>query len=92
MVLLLFSQVWDMRNQRCIQTLVDREVYKPENTIGVMAYDAARRQLVTGSSCLRAWALTDSAASHGIGHVHPVSAVLYNSMFTEVSKEGSTPL
>lgn len=76
--------MWDLRTQRCIQTLQDRHVYAPDDKVAVMAYEPGRRRLVTGTYQLRQWPLADTAATQGVGHVHPVTCMLYNPMLNEV--------
>jgi hypothetical protein len=75
--------VWDLRNQRCLQTLQDRTTHSPEDTLSALAYSPSRKLLVSAAYSLRAWPLTDGAAG-GCGHRDPVSWVGYNPMFCEV--------
>lgn len=77
-------KVWDIRTFRCLQTLADREVYKPDDTITGLLYDGARGHAVAGNTRLKAWRLEAVEAS-GVGaHGHPVSAVVYNRVFEDV--------
>lgn len=75
-------KVWDIRNHRCLQTVSDRTVYKPEDLISVMLYDAGRRALVTGNTKLKRWPLRSTVAV-GNAHTHPVTRVMFNPMFME---------
>lgn len=77
-------QVWDLRNQRCLQTLTDPATYYPEDTLSALTYSPARNLLVSGSYCLKGWPLTDSKQAGGMGHRDSVSWVGYNNMFSEV--------
>jgi WD40 repeat protein len=81
---LLVLQVWDLRKQRCMQTLQDRVTHSPEDTLSALAYSPSRKLLVSGSYSLRAWPLTDGATAGGCSHRDPVSWVGYNPMFCEV--------
>lgn len=42
------AQVWDVRNHKCIQTINDKEVYSPDDTLLCMCYDQKRKTLLTG--------------------------------------------
>ena len=42
-----YIKVWDLRNYKCLQTLVDKTHYRPENRISAFVYDPVRRQLLT---------------------------------------------
>ncbi|WIA32779.1 hypothetical protein OEZ86_005963 [Tetradesmus obliquus] len=75
-------KVWDLRNQRCLQTLQDRATHSPEDTLTALAYSPSRKLLVSAAYSLRAWPLTDGAAG-GCGHRDPVSWVGFNPMFCE---------
>ena len=76
-------KVWDIRTFRCLQTLADREAYKPDDTITGLLYDAARGHVVTGNTRLKAWRLEAVEAS-GVGaHGYPVSQVVYNRVFED---------
>jgi WD40 repeat protein len=74
-------KVWDLRNFRCLQTFVDREVYRQEDAIGGMVYDTRQRRLVTGNVKLKAWPLKQNGVLGAAGHSSPVSKVLYNRVF-----------
>jgi WD40 repeat protein len=76
-------QVWDLRNQRCLQTLQDCTTHSPEDTLSALAYSPSRKLLVSAAYSLRAWPVTDGAAG-GCGHMDPISWVGYNPMFCEV--------
>jgi hypothetical protein len=75
--------VWDIRNHKCLQTVVDKEEYKLENTMGVMAFDPTRRCLITANVRPKRWPLK-STGTQGLAHHHTVSAILHNPLFNEV--------
>jgi hypothetical protein len=78
-------QVWDLRNQRCLQTFSDQLIYKPADRLGTIAMGrSGRRELLTAAYHPRAWPLMNSAALHSTAHGHPLTVVLYNHIFEEV--------
>jgi hypothetical protein len=77
--------VWDLRNQRCLQTFSDQLAYKPEDKLGAIALGrCGRRELLTAAYHPRAWPLRDAAVLRSTAHCHPVTVVLHNAMFDEV--------
>ena len=46
--------MWDIRNNKCLQTLVDRHVYRPEDNLTCLMYDPKRRWLLSGANLLKA--------------------------------------
>ena len=78
-------KVWDMRNFKCVQSIADREPYKPDDTIAGLLYDGTRGRLVTGNTRLKAWRLETAGAAGGVGgHCCAVCQVLYNATFGDV--------
>jgi WD40 repeat protein len=76
-------KVWDIRNYKCLQTISDREVYKPDNTISGLVYNPTRSHLVTGNTKLKVWQMERVEAS-GVGaHGAPVSQVIFNRVFED---------
>ncbi len=57
-LLLLLLQVWDIRNNKCLQTLVDKHVYRPEDSLTCLMYDPKRRWLLSGANLLKVRLLT----------------------------------
>ena len=45
----LYLQVWDIRNNRCIQTLTDKQAYRPENFLTCLLYDPKHEHLMSGA-------------------------------------------
>lgn len=42
-------QVWDIRNNRCLQTLTDKQKHRPEDALTCLMYDPKEKQLLSGS-------------------------------------------
>ena len=70
-------KVWDVRNWRCLQTLPDKEVYSPDDTVAALAVNAACGHVVTGNSRLKAWTLRDCTGGSLLGHAAPASQVCF---------------
>lgn len=74
-------KVWDLRNFRCLQTIVDKEYYRQDDAIGGMIYDTRMRRLITGNVKLKPWPLLSVGAMGAARHAHPVTEVIYNRLF-----------
>jgi WD40 repeat protein len=48
-------KLWSARTLTCMQTMVDKIPYRPENCFSCMLYDIQNRQLITTSSKLAIW-------------------------------------
>ena len=48
-------KVWDMRNYKCLQTIQDKESYRPIDQITALMYDPVRAQLLSASTTMRPW-------------------------------------
>jgi hypothetical protein len=81
-------QVWDLRNQRCLQTFEDPLPYKPEDQLGAVALGRGRRELVTAAYHPRSWPMKDAAALRAAAHAHPLTVVLFSEKFDEVQAAG----
>ena len=42
-------QVWDIRNNRCLQTMTDKQKHRPEDALTCLLYDAKQEHLLSGS-------------------------------------------
>lgn len=73
-------KIWDLRTNRCIQTMEDENTYRPEDRISVMLHDSRRRQLITGTTKLRPWKQV-MRTRESEGHNSAVVACLYNYEF-----------
>ena len=79
------AKLWDLRMQRCLQTIHDDGVYRPEDRLSAFAFDEARSQLLTAATAPRAWPLVETAMRAATaGHDAPVIAALYNVNFAQV--------
>ncbi len=50
-------KVWDIRNYKCVQTIVDDHAYQPEDELSAAMWNVDRGILVTAGSCLRVYAV-----------------------------------
>jgi len=70
-------QVWDLRNQRCLQTLQLSPTAAAsgghQHPLSVMTFSPQTRLLVAGAVQMQAWALTDGGVSVRVGHREAVS-------------------
>eukprot|EP00240_Pyramimonas_obovata_P003420 CAMPEP_0118944592 /NCGR_PEP_ID=MMETSP1169-20130426/40603_1 /TAXON_ID=36882 /ORGANISM="Pyramimonas obovata, Strain CCMP722" /LENGTH=922 /DNA_ID=CAMNT_0006890103 /DNA_START=126 /DNA_END=2891 /DNA_ORIENTATION=- len=73
-------KIWDLRSNRCLQTLLDQTVYWPENRISAIALDTKRRVIVTGSTKPKQW---HRSVKDAIG-VSPIIKASYNKAFRQV--------
>mmetsp|Transcript_13415 Transcript_13415/g.44193 ORF Transcript_13415/g.44193 Transcript_13415/m.44193 type:complete len:870 (+) Transcript_13415:164-2773(+) len=73
-------KVWDLRNHKCIQTIIDEEVHRPENRITAIMYDAKRSRLVTATSKPTVWPHVCTTKMY-TGHEHALCGALYNNNF-----------
>ena len=75
-------KVWDLRNNRCVQTMEDacKKTYRPEDRIAVVTHDPRHRRLITGTTRLRGWCQT-MRTREDQGHNHAVVGCLYNDAF-----------
>lgn len=91
--------MWDLRNQRCLQTL---QLNPKASALGghqlplsVLAFSPQsqsrpgdQRLLIAGSVRLQGWALSDAGVSVRVGHHEPVSWAGYVEILQEVSPAG----
>ena len=59
-LMVLSLQVWDIRNNKCLQTLVDKHVYRPEDSLTCLMYDPKRHWLLSGANLLKVSLLSAS--------------------------------
>jgi hypothetical protein len=74
-----------VRNWRCLQSLTDREMYCPDDSITGLTMNREQNHVVTGNLRLKAWPLEEGASSGGVSHSAPVSQVLCNSVFNDAA-------
>ncbi|KAJ3336526.1 WD40 repeat domain 95 [Kappamyces sp. JEL0680] len=78
-------KLWNARNLMCVQTMVDKNAHRPENTITSIFYDNVNRQIVTGSGKLETWPLfSNSRHLTQKSHESPIISALFNSNFNQV--------
>jgi len=81
-------KVWDIRNQRCIQTLNDaRTMDKPTtaNSLNIIMYNRETQRLFASSSSIRVWDTKPVfKISHTASHDACVVSALYNRGFNQV--------
>lgn len=77
-------KVWDLRNHRCLQTIMDTTKYRPEDQIQSVLYDRNKKWLLSATTKLRQWPLKSTVTSGAGGHKAAVLAVLYSSEFKEI--------
>ena len=73
-------KIWDIRSNKCMQTITDKTEYRPENRISAIAFNPQRKAIVTGATRLDLYERKrrQEAVSH------PVAAALYNRAFSQV--------
>ena len=77
-------KVWDMRTNKCVQTMVDDNTYRVGSrvveSLTVMTHDPRERRLITGVTELAAWRQAVRTREDQ-GHEYPVVGSLYNCEF-----------
>jgi hypothetical protein len=81
--------VWDLRNQRCLQTLQ----LNPRSSLlaghqlplSVMAFSPKSRVMVAGAVRLQGWVVSDAGVSAKLGHREAISWAGYVGELQEVS-------
>jgi WD40 repeat protein len=78
-------KLWNARTLNCIQTMVDKVAYRPENVLSALYYDSQNRQLMTASSKLQVWPLFPNLKQAMARNTEaPIVAALFNSNFNQV--------
>lgn len=73
-------QLWDLRVNRCVQTIEVEDWAAADNRPSVLAFDGNRNRLVTATNKPHVWHNKCISQLH-YGHTKPVCAVLFNSTF-----------
>mmetsp|Transcript_26608 Transcript_26608/g.47841 ORF Transcript_26608/g.47841 Transcript_26608/m.47841 type:complete len:974 (+) Transcript_26608:2642-5563(+) len=76
-------KVWDIRNFRCIQTIVDKTSYRPENSLTGVHYNPSINSLLLTSRKINVWpfkAQEEMSSSHDCA----VTKCLYNDNFSSI--------
>ncbi|KAL0019122.1 hypothetical protein WJX79_001934 [Trebouxia sp. C0005] len=77
-------KVWDIRNNRCLQTLTDKQKHRPEDALTCLMYDPQQKQLLSGSVLPKAWRAIHLKPDSSLRrHAHPVCQLAYNSVYQE---------
>lgn len=77
-------KIWDIRSHKCLQTIVDKGVYWPENRMSAMTLDPKQRAIVTAGTKLKQW---HRVTRDNVG-VRPMCQAMYNSTFRQVRQPG----
>ncbi|EGF76597.1 hypothetical protein BATDEDRAFT_92606 [Batrachochytrium dendrobatidis JAM81] len=78
-------KIWNARHLNCLQTIVDKNSHRPENTISSIYFDAQFRQIITGSDVMETWPLHTNSKQIAIkSHDSPVVSAMFNSNFNQV--------
>eukprot|EP00948_MAST-09A_sp_MAST-9A-sp1_P000153 g153.t1 len=92
-------KVWDIRLNSCVQTILDKSIYRPVDRISQIIFDDASPnaeqtpRLVSASNHLNIWPVKqDLIGKITTSHSASVSTILYNNKFHEVisADESST--
>jgi WD40 repeat protein len=79
-------KIWDIRTYKCIQTLHDKSIHRPDNVYTAMLFDSKNTSIVTASSQLQKWpmkrTLTDFKREYK-GHRIPIIKVMYNELYKQ---------
>ncbi|KAL3152253.1 hypothetical protein ABBQ32_001332 [Trebouxia sp. C0010 RCD-2024] len=77
-------KVWDIRNNRCLQTMTDKQKHRPEDALTCLLYDAKQQQLLSGSVLPKVWQAVHLKPDSSLRrHLHPVCQLVYNSVYHE---------
>ena len=74
-------KVWDVRTNKCFQTIVDKADYWPENRITEIMYSKAKKAIVAGAVRPKQWIRARRVQAVAR---EPVCAVLFNPNFRQV--------
>ena len=73
-------KIWDIRSNKCLQTIIDNSVHWPENKLNCMCYDDKRNAIVVGGSRLVSWQRVERTEET----VHLSTCALFNPQFRQV--------
>lgn len=74
-------KIWDLRSNKCMQTIIDKEDYWPENRITSIMYNRDRRCIVTGAVKLKE---KHRIKKSEVQASNPIIFALFNSGFGQV--------
>ena len=80
-------KIWDMRMQKCLQTIQDKVKHRPEDCLTTMFFDRDRNRLLTASGMIDVWPMHKATAvtlTTPKSHSKALCKALYNSNFHQV--------
>ena len=76
-------KIWDIRTYQCIQTIIDKICYRPEDILTSIHFDKFTNNILLGSRKINFW-LFRTQEEIKTSHEKPVAFALYNSEFEAV--------
>ena len=76
-------KIWNTRQYDCIQTIIDRVTYRPEDILGALKYDPVTHNIVVCSIRIKFWPFK-TQEEVTTSHEEPVSFARYNHHFDAV--------
>ena len=76
-------KIWDTRHYECIQTIIDRKTYRPEDILSALTYDPVTHNIIVCSISIKFWPFKtqDEVTT---SHESAVSFARYNDRFDAV--------
>lgn len=76
-------KIWDTRTYSCIQTIIDKICYRPDDILSSLQFDKRLNQIVLGSRKIRFWQFKTQEEIK-TSHEKAVAFAMYNSEFEAV--------
>ena len=76
-------KIWDTRHYECIQTIIDRMTYRPEDILSALTYDPITHNIIVCSIVIKFWPFKTQEEIK-TSHEAPVSFARYNTHFDAV--------
>ena len=76
-------KIWDTRHYECIQTIIDRMTYRPEDILSALTYDPVTHNILVCSIVIKFWPFKTQEEIK-TSHEAPVSFARYNQHFDAV--------
>jgi WD repeat-containing protein 49 len=76
-------KIWDIRTYACIQTIIDKICYRPEDRLTSIYFDRTTNNILAGSRKVNLW-FFKTQEEIKTSHEYPVSFALYNTEFEAV--------
>ena len=77
-------KIWDIRTNKCIQTIQDETDYWPENRISSIMYNPYKETIVTGAVRPKLWNKQRKVTTTTKGPEHDICTALYNPHFRQI--------